>query len=96
MPAATSTRWTVFGLSCVHYEVLYTHRNFKIDSSKEDEMMVFVEVIGFVLFVVLTIIGYKKSNRNMMLMASLCLLLAVAGPDFIAGFNDGFSDSVTS
>ena len=59
-------------------------------------MMFFVEVIGFALFAVLMTIGYKKSNRNIMLMASICLLVAVAGPSFIAGFTAGFSEPVTS
>ena len=59
-------------------------------------MMFFVEVIGFALFAILMTIGYKKSNRNMMLMASICLLVAVAGPNFIAGFIDGLSEPVTS
>lgn len=65
-------------------------------TSREHEVMVVVEVIGFVLFVALMAIGYKKHNRNMMLMASTCLLVAVAGPDFIVGFIEGFSDAGSS
>jgi hypothetical protein len=57
--------------------------------------MYILEVIGSLLFVVLTILGYKKYNRNIMLVASICLIVGLAGPDFIAGFIEGYND-VTS
>jgi hypothetical protein len=57
--------------------------------------MYILEVIGSLLFVVLTILGYKKDNRNIMLVASICLIVGLAGPDFIAGFIEGYND-VTS
>jgi hypothetical protein len=56
--------------------------------------MYYLEVISLILFVVLMIIGYKKNNRNIMLASSLCLLLGLAGPDFISGFKKGYSETV--
>lgn len=55
--------------------------------------MYYFEIITFFLFVVLLTIGYRKNNRNMMLVASLCLLLGLAAPDFIRGFQEGYSAS---
>jgi hypothetical protein len=49
----------------------------------------YFEIITVVLFVVLFTIGYRKSNRNIMLVASVCLLIGLAGPDFVKGFQDG-------
>ncbi|OJF70354.1 hypothetical protein BK026_17100 [Alteromonas sp. V450] len=53
--------------------------------------MYYLEVVSLILFVVLMTIGYKKNNRNIMLASSLCLLLGLAGPDFISGFKEGYS-----
>lgn len=53
--------------------------------------MVYLEVITLILFVLLTIFGYRKNSRNIMLAASLCLLFGLAGPDVISGFQQGFS-----
>lgn len=55
-----------------------------------------IEIVGFVLFVVLMAIGYKMNNRNAMLIASISLLVAVAGPDFVNGVIEGFNQPVTS
>ena len=48
--------------------------------------MFYLELISLLLFVVLITIGYRKNSRNVMLAASLCLLLGLAGPGFIEGF----------
>jgi len=55
-----------------------------------------LEAIGLLLFIVLTVLGYKKDNRNIMLVASLCLLVCLAGPDFIAGYIEGYNGQITS
>lgn len=53
--------------------------------------MYILEIIGLLLFFVLTILGYRKNNRNIMLVASLCLMISLAAPDFITGFIAGFN-----
>ena len=55
--------------------------------------MFYLELISLVLFIVLITIGYRKNSRNVMLAASLCLLLGLAGPGFIEGFKEGYSAS---
>jgi len=55
--------------------------------------MLYFEIILMTLFVVLTAIGYKKSNRNTMLVGSICLLVGLAGEPFMKGFNEGFKES---
>jgi len=58
--------------------------------------MYVVEIVGLVLFIALMAVGYKKNNRNIMLLASLCLLVAVAGPDFVSGVMDGLNAQAES
>lgn len=58
--------------------------------------MFYLELISLLLFVVLITIGYRKNSRNLMLAASLCLLLGLAGPGFIEGFKEGYSATTTS
>lgn len=53
------------------------------------------ELIGIIAFVALSAIGYKKNNRNMMLTASMCLLVALAAPEFAAGFIEGYNGSLS-
>jgi len=53
----------------------------------------YFEIILLILFIALTAIGYKKTNRNMMLLGSICLLIASAGEPFRNGFNEGFAKS---
>ncbi len=52
--------------------------------------MYYLSIITLILFLVLMAVGYKKNSRNMMLSASLCLLVGLAGPDFMEGFYHGF------
>lgn len=52
--------------------------------------MFYFELILIVLFVVLTIIGYKKSDRNIMLAGSICLVIAMSAAPFAKGFTEGF------
>jgi hypothetical protein len=49
-----------------------------------------LEIIGLCIFIILTFLGYKKNNRNIMLFASMCLLVSLSGPDFISGFIEGY------
>lgn len=58
--------------------------------------MLVLEVALFISFAVLIVVGYKKKNRNVMLVASLCLLLAIAIPSFSDGFKEGFDKERTS
>lgn len=44
-----------------------------------------LEVVGLVLLV----IGYRRSNRNLLLAASLCLWFGGSLSDFVHGFMDG-------
>ena len=53
--------------------------------------MVYVEITGLILFIVLMTLGYRKNNRNLMLLSSLCLLVGLAGLDFVSGFIEGFN-----
>ncbi|WP_435276360.1 hypothetical protein ACMAZF_05000 [Psychrobium sp. nBUS_13] len=53
------------------------------------------ELIGIIVFVALSVIGYKKNNRNIMLTGSMCLLVALAAPEFVAGFIEGYNGSLT-
>ncbi|WP_296047980.1 hypothetical protein [uncultured Alteromonas sp.] len=55
--------------------------------------MVYLEISGLILFIVLMTLGYRKNNRNMMLISALCLLVGLAGPDFVSGFIEGFNAS---
>jgi len=49
-----------------------------------------LEIICLLLYVALSIVGYRKDNRNLLLSASLLLLIGMGGADFIAGFIDGY------
>ena len=55
--------------------------------------MFYFEILFIVVFLVFTIVGYRKHNRNMMLAGSLCLVIATATGPLIEGFNDGFSQA---
>jgi len=55
--------------------------------------MFIFEIIGLLLFVFLISLGYKKNNRNLMLLASICLLISLGAQDFITGFSDGYTNA---
>ncbi len=40
---------------------------------------------------VVLVIGYRKNNRNVLLVSAILLLAAGALPEFIAGYQDGFN-----
>ena len=48
--------------------------------------MYILEIVSFLLFLVLIFLGYKKNNRNIMLVASVCLFIGLAAPDLVSGF----------
>ncbi|KTG23879.1 hypothetical protein AWR38_07625 [Idiomarina sp. WRN-38] len=58
--------------------------------------MFYIEILLLVLFVILLAVGYKKNNRNMMLVASLCLVLATALPSLSSGIQEGFDQTKNS
>ncbi len=49
------------------------------------------ETICLFLYLALSIIGYKKNNKNLLLSASPILLIGLGGANFIAGFIEGFN-----
>ncbi len=57
--------------------------------------MYYFEVFILVVFVILTIVGYKKNNRNLMLAGSFCLLIALIADPVSKGFNKGYDRSKT-
>jgi len=71
-------------------------QGFRFSLNIKGSGMFWVEIISFVLFVVLTIIWYKSNKRNIMLLASIILLIGLAGPDFISGFSEGYKDATAS
>lgn len=56
--------------------------------------MYYFVIVTFIFFIVLTIIGYRKNNRNLMLSASICLVIGLAGPEFITGFQEGLNNTI--
>ncbi|GAA5131520.1 hypothetical protein [Thalassotalea piscium] len=57
--------------------------------------MYWLEAIGLIVFIVLMTIGYKRRNRNIMLGASICLLITLVGPDAVSGFNEGYKSAIS-
>ena len=57
--------------------------------------MFYIEVMFLILFVILIVIGYAKNNRNMMLVAALCLVVGTALPGFTKGVSESAAESVS-
>ena len=53
--------------------------------------MPLVQIILFIAFAVLTTIGYKKNNRNLMLLGAIAISFAFVGLDFLMGVDEGVS-----
>lgn len=51
--------------------------------------MEIIQIVLFVIFVVITIIGYKKNNRNLMLLGAVVITFGFIGLDFILNFFRG-------
>ncbi|WP_197487235.1 hypothetical protein [Pseudoalteromonas sp. MQS005] len=45
----------------------------------------------FIVFAVLTTLGYKKNNRNLMLLGAITISFAFVGLEFLLGFDEGLS-----
>jgi drug/metabolite transporter (DMT)-like permease len=58
--------------------------------AEEHAMQTAVGIILEVVGVVLLIVGYRKSNRNLMLLAAVLLWLGSGLDDFVLGFWDGY------
>lgn len=56
--------------------------------------MIYLELIFFLLFVVFTVVGYRKSNRDLMLIGVICSLIAFVVPEAIQGYQNGYSEVV--
>ena len=54
-------------------------------------MMGTLQLILFIVFAVLTTIGYKKNNRNLMLLGAVAISFAFVGLDFLIGVDEGLS-----
>lgn len=54
--------------------------------------MFYFEVILFIFFVYFISFGYRKNNRNMMLLGSFCLFLSLSAGGFVEGVNKGFAE----
>ncbi len=50
-----------------------------------------IQLILFIAFAVLTTLGYKKNNRNLMLLGAITISFAFVGLDFLLGFDEGLS-----
>ena len=56
--------------------------------------MFYLEIVFTVLFILLTVVGYRKSNRNIMLLGSICLVISFGAEPFLNGFSDGFNQTM--
>ncbi|WP_278380995.1 hypothetical protein [Pseudoalteromonas distincta] len=54
-------------------------------------MMGTIQLILFIVFAVLTTLGYKKNNRNLMLLGAVAISFAFVGLDFLIGIDEGIS-----
>ncbi|XQW84096.1 hypothetical protein ACOYR1_13240 [Thalassotalea piscium] len=48
-----------------------------------------IQLVLFLVFVVLTTIGYKKNNRNLMLLGAVAITFGFVGLEFMLGFAAG-------
>ena len=51
--------------------------------------MEIIQFTLFIIFAVLTIIGYRKNNRNLMLLGAVAITFGFVGLDFMLGFAEG-------
>ncbi|WP_109126395.1 hypothetical protein [Dyella sp. C11] len=51
--------------------------------------MIYVEIACFVIGVVALVIGYRRNQRNLLLVAAIVLFLAGSVGDFAGGFKQG-------
>lgn len=56
--------------------------------------MSYVDLVIFIVFIALIAVGYKRNNRNILLVASILLVVVFGGPEFVRGFHDGFMATV--
>ena len=45
-----------------------------------------IQIVLFIVFVVFTMVGYVKNNRNYMLLGAIAISLGFVGLEFILGF----------
>lgn len=55
--------------------------------------MEILQPVVFVLGAILLALGYRKTHRNHMLSGAILMVLALAAPDFIRGFQQGFNET---
>lgn len=52
--------------------------------------MFVIESLLFLLGLVLLVVGYRKNDRNLLLIAAIVLVIAVGARDLLTGFHQGF------
>lgn len=52
--------------------------------------MIYIELFFIAACVILTIVGYRKHNRNYMLLGTLCLVVATVLPSVANGFQESY------
>jgi hypothetical protein len=55
-----------------------------------------VDILQFIVFVlglILLVLGYRKTHRNHMLLGAILMVASLAAPDFVRGFQQGFTES---
>ncbi|GLX84524.1 hypothetical protein tloyanaT_07760 [Thalassotalea loyana] len=55
-----------------------------------------IQLVLFVIFIVLTTIGYKKNNRNLMLLGAVLVGTGYFGLEFVIGFVESIEGIETS
>lgn len=45
-----------------------------------------IQIVLFIVFLVLTTVGYKKNNRNLMLLGAVAIAFGFVGLDVMLGF----------
>jgi hypothetical protein len=61
----------------------------KCHSNQEVLKMDIIQLVLFLVFVVLTTVGYKKNNRNLMLLGAVAITFGFVGLEFMLGFAEG-------
>lgn len=51
--------------------------------------MALIQLGFFIIFAVLTTVGYKKNNRNLMLLGAVIGTFGFVGLEFLFGFDEG-------
>lgn len=53
--------------------------------------MFIFELLALLTFLGTAVYGYRKNNRNILLLSSFCLIIAFAGPAAVSGYTAGLA-----